>query len=167
MTEKEHVEGFAPEVGAGGRRWREGGGVGRSCGQLAIEGSVVGWWRRARGGMPSEVLACVSVGVSRGGYRWAFSAGPVEKREGETRQGRCLPGLPGLACLQGVPKQTQMNAAAPPRQVAWVTRSGSSELDRPIAIRPTSETVMYPYYAQVGVWQNTRGILGVLGGGEG
>lgn len=33
-------------------------------------------------------------------------------------------------------------------EVAWVTRSGQSELDRPIAIRPTSETVMYPYYAQ-------------------
>ena len=33
-------------------------------------------------------------------------------------------------------------------QVAWVTKSGSSELERPIAIRPTSETVMYPYYAQ-------------------
>ncbi len=29
-----------------------------------------------------------------------------------------------------------------------MTKSGSSELDRPIAIRPTSETVMYPYYAQ-------------------
>ena len=26
-------------------------------------------------------------------------------------------------------------------EVAWVTRSGDSELDRPIAIRPTSETV--------------------------
>ena len=34
-------------------------------------------------------------------------------------------------------------------QVAWVTKAGKSELDRPIAIRPTSETVMYPYYAQV------------------
>ncbi|PSC73094.1 prolyl-tRNA synthetase [Micractinium conductrix] len=33
-------------------------------------------------------------------------------------------------------------------EVAWVTRSGSSDLERPIAIRPTSETVMYPYYAQ-------------------
>ena len=30
-----------------------------------------------------------------------------------------------------------------------MTKSGQSELDRPIAIRPTSETVMYPYYAQV------------------
>ena len=31
-------------------------------------------------------------------------------------------------------------------EVAWVTRAGKNELDRPIAIRPTSETVMYPYY---------------------
>lgn len=34
-------------------------------------------------------------------------------------------------------------------EVAWVTKSGGSDLERPIAIRPTSETVMYPYYAQV------------------
>lgn len=33
-------------------------------------------------------------------------------------------------------------------EVAWVTRAGNSELEEPIAIRPTSETVMYPYYAK-------------------
>ncbi|RPA74531.1 putative prolyl-tRNA synthetase C19C7.06 [Ascobolus immersus RN42] len=33
-------------------------------------------------------------------------------------------------------------------EVAWVTRAGDKELDEPIAIRPTSETVMYPYYAK-------------------
>ncbi|GBM15901.1 Bifunctional glutamate/proline--tRNA ligase [Araneus ventricosus] len=33
-------------------------------------------------------------------------------------------------------------------EVAWVTKSGSSELEKPIAIRPTSETVMYPSYAK-------------------
>jgi len=33
-------------------------------------------------------------------------------------------------------------------EVAWVTRSGNSELAEPIAIRPTSETVMYPIYAK-------------------
>ena len=33
-------------------------------------------------------------------------------------------------------------------EVAWVTRSGSSELAEPIAIRPTSETVMYPAVAK-------------------
>ncbi|KAG1800638.1 uncharacterized protein BJ212DRAFT_1497976 [Suillus subaureus] len=33
-------------------------------------------------------------------------------------------------------------------EVAWVTRAGSSDLEEPVAIRPTSETVMYPYYAK-------------------
>ncbi|XP_022711393.1 bifunctional glutamate/proline--tRNA ligase-like [Varroa jacobsoni] len=33
-------------------------------------------------------------------------------------------------------------------EVAWVTKSGSSDLIEPIAIRPTSETVMYPSYAK-------------------
>ena len=33
-------------------------------------------------------------------------------------------------------------------EVAWVTRSGQSELAEPIAIRPTSETVMYPAFAR-------------------
>eukprot|EP01129_Flabellula_baltica_P011305 TRINITY_DN4921_c0_g1_i2.p1 TRINITY_DN4921_c0_g1~~TRINITY_DN4921_c0_g1_i2.p1 ORF type:complete len:533 (-),score=108.33 TRINITY_DN4921_c0_g1_i2:129-1727(-) len=31
-------------------------------------------------------------------------------------------------------------------EVAWVTRAGSDELKQPIAIRPTSETIMYPSY---------------------
>ncbi|XP_061172906.1 bifunctional glutamate/proline--tRNA ligase-like [Saccostrea echinata] len=33
-------------------------------------------------------------------------------------------------------------------EVAWVTKSGKSDLAVPIAIRPTSETVMYPSYAK-------------------
>ncbi|GBG33715.1 Proline--tRNA ligase [Hondaea fermentalgiana] len=33
-------------------------------------------------------------------------------------------------------------------EVAWVTKSGDSELEEPIAIRPTSETIMYPAYAK-------------------
>jgi len=33
-------------------------------------------------------------------------------------------------------------------EVAWVTKSGESDLAEPIAIRPTSETVMYPAYAK-------------------
>ena len=32
-------------------------------------------------------------------------------------------------------------------EVAWVTKSGSKDLENPIAIRPTSETIMYPSYA--------------------
>ncbi|KAI4378233.1 hypothetical protein MLD38_015742 [Melastoma candidum] len=33
-------------------------------------------------------------------------------------------------------------------EVAWVTKSGDSDLEVPIAIRPTSETVMYPFYSK-------------------
>ena len=33
-------------------------------------------------------------------------------------------------------------------EVAWVTKSGQSDLIEPIAIRPTSETIMYPAYAK-------------------
>jgi len=33
-------------------------------------------------------------------------------------------------------------------EVAWVTKSGQSEMENPIAIRPTSETIMYPAYAK-------------------
>ncbi|KAI0305317.1 hypothetical protein B0F90DRAFT_1809084 [Multifurca ochricompacta] len=33
-------------------------------------------------------------------------------------------------------------------EVAWVTRAGQSDLEEPLAIRPTSETAMYPYYAK-------------------
>jgi len=33
-------------------------------------------------------------------------------------------------------------------EVAWVTKSGDSDLAEPIAIRPTSETVMYPTYSK-------------------
>ncbi|KAL0090850.1 hypothetical protein F4703DRAFT_1390495 [Phycomyces blakesleeanus] len=33
-------------------------------------------------------------------------------------------------------------------EVAWVTKAGSADLEEPIAIRPTSETVMYPYFSK-------------------
>lgn len=33
-------------------------------------------------------------------------------------------------------------------EVAWVTKSGQSEMEEPIAIRPTSETIMYPAFSK-------------------
>ena len=33
-------------------------------------------------------------------------------------------------------------------EVAWVTKAGDKQLEREIAIRPTSETSMYPYFAK-------------------
>jgi prolyl-tRNA synthetase len=33
-------------------------------------------------------------------------------------------------------------------EVAWVTKCGKNDLSEPIAIRPTSETIMYPFFAK-------------------
>ena len=44
-------------------------------------------------------------------------------------------------------------------EVAWVTKSGDSDLAEPIAIRPTSETIMYPAYAK---WIHSHRDLPVL-----
>lgn len=33
-------------------------------------------------------------------------------------------------------------------EVAWVTKSGDTDLSEPVAIRPTSETIMYPTFAK-------------------
>ena len=33
-------------------------------------------------------------------------------------------------------------------EVAWVTKSGDSDLNEPIAVRPTSETIMYPFFSK-------------------
>ncbi|OCT77577.1 hypothetical protein XELAEV_18028669mg [Xenopus laevis] len=57
---------------------------------------------------------------------------------------------------QGPKKQTRQAALEKEKthiadfapEVAWVTRSGKTELAEPIAVRPTSETVMYPAYAK-------------------
>ena len=44
-------------------------------------------------------------------------------------------------------------------EVAWVTRYGKTDLPEPIAIRPTSETIMYPYYSK---WIQSHRDLPVL-----
>ncbi|KAJ8122984.1 hypothetical protein ONZ43_g956 [Nemania bipapillata] len=33
-------------------------------------------------------------------------------------------------------------------ELAWVTKAGDKDLEVPVAVRPTSEAVMYPYYAK-------------------
>ncbi len=50
-------------------------------------------------------------------------------------------------------------------EVAWVTKSGDSDLPEPIAVRPTSETIMYPLYKK---WiRSHRWVGGWVGGREG
>jgi prolyl-tRNA synthetase len=33
-------------------------------------------------------------------------------------------------------------------ELAWVTKAGDKDLEVPVAVRPTSEAVMYPYFAK-------------------
>ncbi|XP_004699962.1 bifunctional glutamate/proline--tRNA ligase isoform X2 [Echinops telfairi] len=49
---------------------------------------------------------------------------------------------------QGALEKEKNHVADFAPEVAWVTRSGKTELAEPIAVRPTSETVMYPAYAK-------------------
>ncbi|XP_066236395.1 bifunctional glutamate/proline--tRNA ligase [Saccopteryx leptura] len=49
---------------------------------------------------------------------------------------------------QGALEKEKTHVADFAPEVAWVTRSGKTELAEPIAVRPTSETVMYPTYAK-------------------
>jgi prolyl-tRNA synthetase len=44
-------------------------------------------------------------------------------------------------------------------EVAWVTKSGSTDMPEPIAIRPTSETIMYPAFAK---WVQSHRDLPIL-----
>jgi len=45
-------------------------------------------------------------------------------------------------------------------EVAWVTKSGTTDLAEPIAIRPTSETIMYPSYAKwIHSWRDLPVVL--------
>ncbi|KAM6217399.1 bifunctional glutamate/proline--tRNA ligase [Rhynchocyon petersi] len=49
---------------------------------------------------------------------------------------------------QGALEKEKSHIADFAPEVAWVTRSGKTELAEPIAVRPTSETVMYPAFAK-------------------
>ncbi|KAK2492694.1 hypothetical protein MC885_018242 [Smutsia gigantea] len=55
--------------------------------------------------------------------------------------------FPMFVC-QGALEKEKTHVADFAPEVAWVTRSGKTELAEPIAIRPTSETVIYPAYAK-------------------
>ncbi|RMX52849.1 hypothetical protein pdam_00011314 [Pocillopora damicornis] len=73
---------------------------------------------------------------------------PVNKQEKTvTENGDADSGAKKITRL-GLEAKKEENLSDWFSQVAWVTKSGQSELAEPIAIRPTSETVMYPAYAK-------------------
>ena len=67
--------------------------------------------------------------------------------EGFAPEARCRPALAAGGGTLALRRRAPSRSPLPP-QVAWVTRSGDTELEAPIAVRPTSETAMYPIYAQ-------------------
>jgi prolyl-tRNA synthetase len=54
-------------------------------------------------------------------------------------------------------EESHLEGFAP--EVAWVTRSGNTDMPEPIAIRPTSETIMYPAFAK---WVQSHRDLPIL-----
>ncbi|GJR29893.1 proline--tRNA ligase, cytoplasmic [Tanacetum coccineum] len=54
--------------------------------------------------------------------------------------------FPLFVSNEALQKKEHIEGFAP--EVAWVTKAGTSDLDVPIAIRPTSETIMYPQFSK-------------------
>lgn len=51
-----------------------------------------------------------------------------------------------LLVSQGALQKEENHIAGFAPEVAWVTKSGQSDMAEPVAVRPTSETIMYPAY---------------------
>ena len=63
--------------------------------------------------------------------------------------------FPSLITQMALEKEASHLAGFKP-EVAWVTKAGDSTLEAPLAIRPTSETAMYPAFAR---WIQSRNHL--------
>jgi len=55
--------------------------------------------------------------------------------------------FPLLVSKQALEKEKEHIADFAP-EVAWITECGGKKLENPVAIRPTSETIIYPYFAK-------------------
>jgi len=66
--------------------------------------------------------------------------------------------FPMFVTQKALQKEAEHIAGFAP-EVAWVTKSGSTDMPEPIAIRPTSETIMYPAYAK---WVQSHRDLPIL-----
>lgn len=78
-------------------------------------------------------------------YIWETIQGFLDKRfKASGVQNSYFPMFVSEAALSK--EKNHIEGFAP--EVAWVTKSGKNDLQEPIAIRPTSETIMYPSYAK-------------------
>jgi len=81
---------------------------------------------------------------------WAFSIWEVIQKffDGEIKKLGVENCYFPIFVSQGALQKEKDHIADFSPEVAWVTKSGDTKLSEPIAIRPTSETVMYPAYAK-------------------
>eukprot|EP01061_Rhynchopus_euleeides_P022841 TRINITY_DN372_c0_g1_i13.p1 TRINITY_DN372_c0_g1~~TRINITY_DN372_c0_g1_i13.p1 ORF type:complete len:722 (+),score=362.78 TRINITY_DN372_c0_g1_i13:104-2269(+) len=86
-------------------------------GCFILRPGAMGIWKQISGWLDNEIT---KMGVEPCYFPMFVTKGALEREEGH---------LEGFSA-----------------EVAWVTKSGGSDLDEPIAVRPTSETVMYPSY---------------------
>ena len=78
-------------------------------------------------------------------YIWENITSFLDPRFKKSGVSNCY--FPMFVTNAALSKEAQHVAGFAP-EVAWVTRSGKTDLKEPIAIRPTSETIMYPSYAK-------------------
>ncbi|KAI2642623.1 proline-tRNA ligase-like protein [Xylaria nigripes] len=85
-----------------------------------------------------------AMGVEETSFPMFLSSKSLEKEKYE---------IPTSVPLLGSAKSINLDAVedhvegfAP--ELAWVTKAGDKDLEVPVAVRPTSEAVMYPYYAK-------------------
>jgi prolyl-tRNA synthetase len=76
---------------------------------------------------------------------WESIQGFLDRRFKETDVSNCY--FP-IFVTKGALEKEKNHVEGFAAEVAWVTKSGQSDLDEPIAIRPTSETIMYPAFSK-------------------
>jgi prolyl-tRNA synthetase len=68
--------------------------------------------------------------------------------DGEMRRLKVQPYYSPLFVIEAALQKEKDHIAGFAPKVAWVTKSGDSDLEAPIAIRPMSETIMYPFFSK-------------------
>ncbi|KAI0448100.1 prolyl-tRNA synthetase [Xylaria telfairii] len=82
-----------------------------------------------------------AMGVEETSFPMFLSSKSLEKEKYESPLARFCLALPARP-----DSPDHVEGFAP--ELAWVTKAGDKDLEVPVAVRPTSEAVMYPYYAK-------------------
>ncbi|TXG68410.1 hypothetical protein EZV62_003345 [Acer yangbiense] len=110
--------------------------------QVNKKKKVIGWWRKKV--VRKETRLGISHGKDEDFGKW-YSEEFFDKEIEEMEVEKCM--FP-LFVTSAVLQKEKTHVAGFEPEVAWVTKAGKSDLDVDLAIRPTSETVIYPYFSK-------------------